>query len=518
LREAKIQARLDHPAIVPVHELGADSEGRPYFTMKRIPSATLHDQLERRDVPLQRLLRAFVDVCLAVEFAHARGFVHRDLKPSNVSLGDYGEVYVLDWGIARSLGDTTNDLRDRDITTLEGATQVGALLGTPGYMAPEQARGEPVGTAADVYALGCMLFEILAGEALHPRGTQAAMSSTIAEPAQSPATRKPDRTIAPELDAACIAALAGDPAHRPRAGELADRIQAYLDGDRDVEHRRTLAGDELAAARTLAAEPAGRADAIRRAGRALALDPESRDAAAFVVKLLVEPPEQLPPELDRELREQQAEQHARTAGTASRAALSYLAFAPFVILVGVRSWTAFAAMYVAVFALYGHSLWQSRTRRVRPEVPLVINIAMMAVLSTMMSPFLFVPAVICIFAMTTTTHMGMWQRPVAALAGALAAFLLPVALQAFGVMQQTWSIEPGRLEIVPSSIEIGGPGTMVLLLVANLGAIVVAAVFARSMARSRDSAQRQLEIQAWHLRKLLPVETPRPAVPAIACH
>src|SRR5665647_1872842 len=103
LREARIQARLDHPAIVPVHELGRDANGRPYFTMKRLTGETLRDQLPKEQPGNQRMLRAFGEMCLAVEFAHMRGVVHRDLKPSNIMLGDYGEVYILDWGLALSL-------------------------------------------------------------------------------------------------------------------------------------------------------------------------------------------------------------------------------------------------------------------------------------------------------------------------------------------------------------------------------------------------------------------------------
>src|SRR5690348_4107498 len=105
LREAKIQARLDHPAIVPVHELGTDDRGLPYFTMKRLEGVTLAARIAAR-APLPELLRAFVDVCFAVERAHERGIVHRDLKPANIMVGRYGDVYVLDWGVARVLGET----------------------------------------------------------------------------------------------------------------------------------------------------------------------------------------------------------------------------------------------------------------------------------------------------------------------------------------------------------------------------------------------------------------------------
>ncbi|HEY0251646.1 MAG TPA: serine/threonine-protein kinase, partial [Kofleriaceae bacterium] len=96
LREARIQARLDHPAIPPVYDLGEDDAGRPYFTMKRLAGVTLSELMASPIVQRQKLLRAFADVCLAIEFAHSRGVVHRDLKPANVMLGDFGDVYVLD--------------------------------------------------------------------------------------------------------------------------------------------------------------------------------------------------------------------------------------------------------------------------------------------------------------------------------------------------------------------------------------------------------------------------------------
>src|SRR5450432_121859 len=152
LREARIQARLDHPAIVPVYELGTDADGLPYFTMKRLAGETLHKRLGDKAQVLP-LLHAFVDVCLAIQLAHARGVVHRDVKPSNIMLGDYGEVYVLDWGIARVLADPADHVRaSTSFDVAEVRTHPGTMLGTPGYMAPEQMRGDDITGAADVYA------------------------------------------------------------------------------------------------------------------------------------------------------------------------------------------------------------------------------------------------------------------------------------------------------------------------------------------------------------------------------
>src|SRR5262245_60189676 len=230
LREARIQARLDHPAIVPVHELGTDEAGRPYFTMKRLSGRTLGQRITEGAAQTQ-LLRAFVDVCLAVEFAHAKGVIHRDLKPANIMLGDYGEVYVLDWGVARVLADPSGvaaggalasvdpdhgaaaaaagaggpagtpgtsgtagtagigsnpSILLQSIDSLGEGTETGTLLGTPGYSAPEQLKGDAVTAPADVYALGAILFELLAGEPLHPRGQQKAVASTLATPQERP--------------------------------------------------------------------------------------------------------------------------------------------------------------------------------------------------------------------------------------------------------------------------------------------------------------------------------------------
>ncbi len=514
LREAKIQARLDHPAIVPVHELGRDADGRPYFAMKRLTGVPL-DRLIAEGAPAHKLLRAFVDVCLAIDLAHARGVIHRDLKPANVMLGDYGEVYVLDWGVARVTAE--HDGPPIEGESHDGETQVGAVLGTPGYMSPEQLRGDPVTPATDVYALGAILYEILTGVAAHPRG-QAAMASTISGPPVPPLARRPDRAIAPELDAACMAALSDDPAARPSTRELADRIGRYLDGDRDVERRRALAAEQLAAARAAVATgvPAERAQALAAAGRALALDPESKDAAALVTQLMIEPPRELPPELVERLAEQDRASIVQQTAIAARAMVAYFLFIPIAAWAGVRSWGLFAAIYGIIAISIAGALLMARRRVPGIMWALLANSAVLILLTRAFSPILIVPGLAGGIAVAMIALPALIHRPAVVVASALAGFLVPLGLEAAGLWPRTWGFEGGRLVIEPGAVDLDGPPAALLIVGANAAIVVVTSLLVRSLASIQRANRRQLEIQAWHLGRLLPVEPPPPPAPAPA--
>src|SRR5205823_4801203 len=159
--------------------------GLPFFVMKKLAGTSL-TRILVEEFSLQHVLRAFADVCLAVELAHVRGIIHRDLKADNIMLGDFGEVYVLDWGVAKVTGEDDGDFGDVGTGSGEHATGAGTAVGTPGYMAPEQVRGAPdIDGRADIYTLGCLLFEILAGDPLHPRGwngLQSALAGVDARP------------------------------------------------------------------------------------------------------------------------------------------------------------------------------------------------------------------------------------------------------------------------------------------------------------------------------------------------
>jgi eukaryotic-like serine/threonine-protein kinase len=509
LREARIQARLEHPAIVPVHELGVDELGRPFFTMKRLAGKTLGEK-QADGTGLNPMLRAFADVCLAIEFAHSRGVVHRDLKPSNIMLGDYGEVYVIDWGIARVIADDreAESPQQGDISTLDdGSTKSGALLGTPGFMSPEQIRGGRATPAADIYALGAILFEILAGVSLHKRG-QPGIATTLSTPQVAPSSRKPDRNIPPELDAACFDALAELPEQRPTARMLADKVQAYLDGDRDIERRRLLASAQVrAAAEVLATEaPDARASAMRRAGRAIALDPENEEAATIVGALLLDPPppDKMPPDLANRLDDDERAANKKRSSKAMLAYLSIFGVLPLVLVVEVKNWQLLIGFYGLVLVAALSAVQAARTGRPVASVVLLINLGLAILFTRLAGPFVLTPLMICCALVGITPIPWVNQRAWVVISWTLGAVLLPIVLEWIGFLPKTWEIGEGVMHVVSNLVRTHGRLDEVGLVFGNLLFTMVVALMLLTINRERRASQRQLFVQAWHLRQLLP--------------
>jgi serine/threonine-protein kinase len=239
-REAQIIAGLEHAGIVPVHDVGSLPDGRVYYAMKLVSGQRL-DSFARAGRPLPEKLRVFLRVCEPVAFAHAHGVIHRDLKPENVMVGPFGEVLVMDWGVAKRLLEVEPAAdRSPSSSPASGDTAHGTVLGTPAWMAPEQARGEVqrLDARTDVYALGAILYFLLTGrvpgtdnEAVSRARTKTWAGYRGPRPAGLVPPRQIDPDLPRPLQAICLKALAGEPADRyPSAAELAADVGLFLEG------------------------------------------------------------------------------------------------------------------------------------------------------------------------------------------------------------------------------------------------------------------------------------------------
>jgi serine/threonine-protein kinase len=514
LREASIQGRLEHPAIVPVHELGRDDDGLPFFAMKKLSGITLGkilgDPEARARIGLQRILRAFVEVCLAIELAHVRGIVHRDLKPDNILLGEFGEVYILDWGVARIIGEDDEgefaDLHSGD----HRATRAGVAIGTPGYMSPEQAHGLPdVDGRTDIYALGCVLFEILTGEPLHPRPGEST-ERTTAECDPRPPARATGRGTPPELEALCAAATAPERAGRiATARELGDRVQRFLDGDRDLARRRDLARDHLARAQAAfgggdAEEP--RRAAMREAAAALALDPELDGAAALVGRLMLDPPRTTPREVDEAIAADEVQTARADARAGIWALVACFAFTPLLWWIappGAHALAGFLVVLVLEMAIYLVAYHGSRPR---PGLVILGNVVMIAAVARMFSPILVAPGVAAVLALAMVVTPRLSVIGSARSIGALfiSGAIVPLILERTGVISPTISIDPVGLHLhAPAIGGAEGPALVVAALYTT-GLIIGTCWMAHSMRTRARAAHRHLHLQAWQLRQLVP--------------
>ena len=226
LREAMITARLEHPGIVPVHEAGRWPDGTPFYAMKLVSGRSLRDLIAERPTIDQRLdlLHHVIAVADAIAYAHGRNIIHRDLKPGNVIVGDFGETIVIDWGLAKDITtpeDSATASAVREASDDDDLTARGSVLGTPAYMAPEQARGEPVDQRADVFAIGAMLWELCS------------LKKTLPSNSQQRHRMLRRAGIDRDLIAIIEKALDADPEQRyPDAGALAADLKAFKSGAR----------------------------------------------------------------------------------------------------------------------------------------------------------------------------------------------------------------------------------------------------------------------------------------------
>jgi serine/threonine protein kinase len=248
VNEAEITGGLEHPGVVPVYGLGTYADGRPFYAMRFIRGDSLKEAIEQfhanatgvarsafNDLELRRLLRRFLDVCNAIDYAHSRGVLHRDIKPGNIIVGKYGETLIVDWGLAKATGksDPTSaehTLAPSSASGSGGETLPGSAIGTPAYMSPEQAAGDldRLGPPSDVYSLGATLYCLLAGKAPFADDDVGAILRKV-QTGEFPPPRQLNPAIDKALEAVCLKAMSLKPPDRystPKS--LADDIEHWL--------------------------------------------------------------------------------------------------------------------------------------------------------------------------------------------------------------------------------------------------------------------------------------------------
>ena len=249
LREARVTAMIPHPGTVPVYELGRDRSGVLFFTMKKLVGRDLRsilmaisarDKEAAAQFPLDQLVDILIQACQTVSYAHMQGVIHRDLKPANILVGEFGEVTVLDWGLAKVRDEQPSseveqavetEAMGKKLVSME-LTQPGKRYGTPLYMSPEQARGDDsLDERTDVYNLGSILYEMLTAQNLvWGNDVQEVLDQVLNRPTPFPSEVAPNREIPAALQAICLKALEKDPADRyPGVDALMDDLSAYRD-------------------------------------------------------------------------------------------------------------------------------------------------------------------------------------------------------------------------------------------------------------------------------------------------
>jgi eukaryotic-like serine/threonine-protein kinase len=530
VREARVQGQLQHPGIVPVHELGLTPEGLPYFTMKRVQGETLSDVLEalRHKNPgalqkhtRRRLLAAFQSVCQAVEFAHSQGVLHRDLKPANVMLGDFGEVYVLDWGLAKPMAQAED--APAGPALLDGQTVgatptvAGSLMGTPGYMSPELVVGQPASVQSDVFALGSMLFEVLTLQRL-VSGDTVMTILTATRDGYDPSARNrcPESDLAPELDLVVQRACArGLSARYPTVRALHDALERVLAGERDHELRAEMAkahagkaAAELAGLRSGSADDEGRRRALQEVGRSLALDPKNGAAFSTLLELLQTPPKERPAEVQQSIEQSHAQANRTASKLAAVGMMLEVLLLPWFLTMGSTNWFALGGLLVLMTMSAMASFGMSRLDKPRPS-QMLIGVTAFMLLGAAVNIFL-VPLIVAtpMIIVSAVMYVSLIPKKFRVLTVALAALALsaPYLTWAVGWTPAPVQLIDGKLIIEPRLLNLHPFWTHALILDAMISTLVVGAIASVFLRRTLERAQERIATQAWNLRQLLPPE------------
>jgi eukaryotic-like serine/threonine-protein kinase len=523
-REARVQGQLEHPAVVPVYDLGVAPDGTPFFTMKRLRGENLADILDALQkgrptaAPYSRrkLLTAFSSVCLAIDFANARGVLHRDLKPGNVMLGSYGEVYVLDWGLAKLTGAEGQADDPISMARAQKETQVGEVMGTPGYMSPEQLRGEvdQLDGRTDVYSLGVVLFELLTLEPLHDRkGLDTIYNSTLGKLPARLSERAFARGVPPELVGICVRATALDRGERyASARALHDAIERFLDGERDAKERGEMAEARAKTAREAAdladKMPEMRELALREVSAALALDPSHGGAVETLMRLLVDAPGQMTAEMRAEFeRERRPAERVSMRGS-FLGYLIWIAFAPVVFALGVKSPIA-AALNGGLVILATLLSWLGGAGRLGGSARFAaycLGTLAVGTTCTLMGWAIVLPGIAAVHTLGYLLH-GEKRLVAPAIVLGVLTVLVPFALQSLGVLPAPYAFEGGRMVVLPLMTALPPEGTKVYLLLASVAVIVAPTIVITRMRDALARAEERAFLHAWNLQRLLPGRT-----------
>ncbi|MDH5491586.1 MAG: serine/threonine protein kinase [Myxococcales bacterium] len=541
LREARIQGRLEHPSIVPVYDLGITPAGKPYFVMKRIRGVTLRDVIRgHRDgdallmkrYTRRKLLTSFAQVCIAVHYAHGQGVIHRDLKPDNIMLGDFGEVYVLDWGVARHSEDGIADRSEAP-----SRPRPSQILGTPGYMALEQIRDPEQATVqSDIYALGAILFELLALEPLHlGKGMRAKLQSTRAGANARFHERCPDRQIPPELEGICIRATLTHPRARYRsAGELHDAIEGWFDGTRNEKLRQRLSFEHAQAADESVRQIRASGDhdiqtrrrILQQLGRALAFNPQNRMAQETLHRLLEDLPGSPPGVVLEALRDSDTRRSAIFCAIGGCLAFSLLAILPWMLWMGVPPSAAMAALGLGLAVAGVSGIAASRASgRMRGPFELLFASSLLAALSASslwFGPLVMIPPLLVMLAQGAALAPHPWQRMALATMISIG-IAAPLILQIAGLVPPSFALLDAELRLLPGLGELSQAAALGAIVAIQLATLLAAGLLLGALRSHARRVETRLLCVVWHLERLLPasafeISGPRPAREPTAPH
>lgn len=458
VREARLQGRVNHPAVPSVIALRDDA-----LVTRRLAGTTLREVIRAGSASLRGTLRAFVDVCRAVELAHTKTVVHGQVSASRIVVGEHGEVWLVDWSAARDDGDPRTD----------------------------------------VTGLGGVLFELLAGQPLYKRGEDGA----AALPGdQRPSRRAPDREVPPELDELCANALAGRVA---TARQVADGVMRFLDGVHDDHLRKRLAADHLARAQKafVAQDPDVHATAFREAAKALAYDPHLDGAPELMARVMLEPPKTTPKALADALAADRLATVRRMSRAATWAYVAYLVFAPAFLWLGAGQGEG-ALIMTAVVSVNAALLARQGFTKAAPNAPLVAlgNAVLIGLIARLWSPFLAAPGLATITTMSSAMspiYRRWWHLvPMAALM--ILAVLLPWILEVAGALDSTAKSIPGGFELTPPGLHLRSTGQYITAIMYIVAIVSAAAGLGYAFRGGERPMRERLLRVAWQLRQLVP--------------